>query len=227
MQLAIQSGVAAAALQMFVFPRLLTVGGGAPARELLKGLLVVSGDLPNVASRVFDHTAAIAIGHVLWLFERLGACRQRPLVGRVDIIDIEVQKCRHRVARANAAYHNERVANSDLARYVAVNVSCRTERLLEELNQPGDVVSHEPRGHAMPTHGGRFSHRCLLLCIFAMSNRLGALDVRWSLCVVFKATVLDRGGVVLRAELYSPGGLFAGNACDKREHEIGAGRDPG
>src|SRR6266851_7400569 len=153
------------------FRRLLGLGGRALANEVLKGVLVVSGDLPNIATWVFDHPAAIAIGHVLWLFERFGSCFQRTLVCRVDIIDIEVEKCRHRIARANTAYHDERVANFDLAGDVGAKVSCRTERLLEELNQPGDVVNHEPRGHAMPTHGNRFSHR--LSTPFA-SPRLGA-----------------------------------------------------
>ena len=50
-------------------PISLDIGGRALAHEVLKGLFVVSGDLPNIPSRIFDHAAAIAIGHVLWLFE--------------------------------------------------------------------------------------------------------------------------------------------------------------
>jgi len=94
----------------------------------------VSGDLPNVPTRILDHPAAIAVGQVLWLFERYGAGFQRTLVRRVDVVDIEVQECGHRVAWANGAYHNERVANFYHRRDVRAEVSCRAERLLEKLN---------------------------------------------------------------------------------------------
>src|SRR6266404_1355333 len=68
----------------------------------------MSGDLPNVATRIFDHPASIAVGQILRLFERYGAGFQRTLIHRVDVLDIEVEKGRHRVAGPNAAYHDER-----------------------------------------------------------------------------------------------------------------------
>lgn len=37
-----------------------------------------------------DHPAAIAVGHVLWFFERHGAGFQRSLVRRVDVVHVEV-----------------------------------------------------------------------------------------------------------------------------------------
>src|SRR5258708_8318630 len=90
----------------------LDIGGRVLAHEVLKGLFVVSGDLPGVSTWVSDHATAIAIGHVLWFFERFATGIQRPLVGRVNIIYIEVEERRHRVADANFAHHHERVAHS-------------------------------------------------------------------------------------------------------------------
>jgi len=67
-----------------------------------------------------------------------------------------------RIAGTGAAYHDERVANSHHRREICPEVSCRAERLLEEPDQPGCVVNHEPRGHAMPTLRDRFRHWCSL-----------------------------------------------------------------
>jgi hypothetical protein len=102
----------------------------------------MSSYLPNVSARIFDHRAAIAVGQILWLLEGYRAGLERSLIRRVDVIDIEVEKCGHRVARANAAYHNIRAANSDHGRAVRAEVSCCVERLLKELDQPGWVVNY-------------------------------------------------------------------------------------
>ena len=53
---------------------------------------MVSSYLPGVAARVFDHPAAIAIGRVPWRFERHGTCLQGPLVSRVYVLDIKIEK---------------------------------------------------------------------------------------------------------------------------------------
>ena len=90
--------------------------------------------MPDIAERVFDHPAAIAIRHVPGFFDGHCAGFHRPLISRVGIIDIEVQKSRRRVAGANAAYHDERVANFHHGRHFCSEVSCRAERLLEELD---------------------------------------------------------------------------------------------
>ena len=61
-------------------------------------------------------------------------CGQLVYVKDRRIIDIEVQKSRRRVAGANAAYHDERVADFHHGRHFCSEVSCRAERLLEELD---------------------------------------------------------------------------------------------
>lgn len=48
----------------------------------------VSGDLPNIATGIFDHPATIAIRQVLWLLKRYGPGFQSTLVRRVDLVDI-------------------------------------------------------------------------------------------------------------------------------------------
>jgi hypothetical protein len=50
------------------------------------------------------------------------------------MFEIEVLKCRHRIAGPNTAYHDEGVAKSDHGRDVYAEVPLRAERLLEELN---------------------------------------------------------------------------------------------
>src|SRR6267142_750109 len=125
-------------------------------------VLLVSSDLPNVAARVFDHSAAIAIGRVPWLFERHSTCLQGTLVSRVYVLDIKIEKCGHQVAEPNAAYHNQRVADFDDGRGISSQGSGRAECLLEELEQLGCVMNHEPRGHAVPTLRNSFCHRCSL-----------------------------------------------------------------
>jgi hypothetical protein len=114
---------------------------------------LVGSDLPNVATRIFDHSAAIAVGQVLWLLERYGAGIQSTLVRRVDVVDIEIEKCGHLIARANAAYHNERVTNPDHGRAVFAEVSRRVQRLFEKLDEFGWVLNYDPRGQAVPTFG--------------------------------------------------------------------------
>jgi hypothetical protein len=89
----------------------------------------VSNDLPRVAARVFDHPWSSSGSS-----KRHRTGFQRTLVRRVDVIDIEVLKCRHRIAGPNTAYHDEGVAKSDHGRDVYAEVSYRAERLLEELN---------------------------------------------------------------------------------------------
>jgi len=137
--------------------------GGSKTVQPQDGLpvaLSVPALLPNASVATSGNAKAYAPYQVV-----IATGIQRPLVGRVNIIYIEVEERRHRVADANFAHHHERVANSDLDRHVRVKVSGSAERLLEELNQPGYVVNHEPRGHAMPTRWDRFGHRRLLPCM--------------------------------------------------------------
>src|SRR5207302_7673471 len=108
--------------------------------------------------RITDHPAAIAIGGVPRLFERYGPCFQRELVSRVGVVNIKVEKCRHRFAWANAAYHDKRIANSDHRRPIVAEFSSRAKCAPEKLNLHGCVLDHQPRRYAVPAFGNRFRH---------------------------------------------------------------------
>lgn len=88
-------------------------GGRCLSREAFN----VSGYLPTFP-RIFDHRAAIAIGCLGRCIERHSACFESALVCRIDIIDIQIEKCRHRLAWSDAADHHIRVADSDHRRPV-------------------------------------------------------------------------------------------------------------
>src|ERR1700735_3838144 len=75
---------------------------GGVSAGFLSAAPLVRSDLPIVAARVPDHSAPISVRHVARLLEAHRAGFQRALVRRIDVLNIQVKKSRHRIARAQA-----------------------------------------------------------------------------------------------------------------------------
>lgn len=116
-------------------------------------LTAVRGDLPIVAKRVGNHRAPVSIRRVLRFFTGDGAGFQRTLVRGVGIIDVEVQKSRHRFTRSGSADHDDRVADLDLRRRRLYVLSGRRERAFEKVDQLGGILHDESRGNVVPAFG--------------------------------------------------------------------------
>ena len=86
--------------------------------------------MPDVAAGIFDHPTAIAIGQILRIFERDGTGCERTLVRRVDIVDIEIEKRRHGIARGRLVY-------SGPTHELGADLDSFEERLIELLMQRG------------------------------------------------------------------------------------------
>ncbi|MDR6499555.1 hypothetical protein J2785_002711 [Burkholderia ambifaria] len=73
--------------------------------------------LPCVSPRLLHHRAPVAAGHVGWNFERDRIRCNRSPTGRSGILDIDVQKRRHRIAQTvSAANHHDGIADPDFGR---------------------------------------------------------------------------------------------------------------
>src|SRR5580658_5075219 len=86
---------------------------GSAAAGLLGSTSLMSSDLPFVAARIPNHSAPISVWHIGRLLEAYRARLERALVSRIDVVNVEVKKSGHRIARADAAYHDDRVADSE------------------------------------------------------------------------------------------------------------------
>src|SRR5258708_6535831 len=85
-------------------------GSGAFQDFLERQILVMGGDLPYVAKWIFHGGAAVAVKHVLRLFDGGRAGFERSPVRGVHVVDVEIEEGRHRIARTCLADHYDRIA---------------------------------------------------------------------------------------------------------------------
>jgi hypothetical protein len=81
-------------------------------------------------------------------------------LGVTDIIDVEVKKRTHQIARADTAHHDNRVSNSDLGWCVRREFSARTKRMLEKPDKLGWIVNRQPTSNVMPSGIDLAIRRC-------------------------------------------------------------------
>src|SRR5262245_26536991 len=78
-------------LRLFV---LLHEGGGTPLELLLRHVLLVRSNVPDVAEWILQGAGAVAVEFVLDRSHRLGALGDRAIPDGVDIVDIEIDRRR-------------------------------------------------------------------------------------------------------------------------------------
>jgi hypothetical protein len=79
--------------------------------------------------------------------------KRRRLPAHAAVVNIKVEKCRHRFGWSNSAYHDVGIANPDRGRPISAEVSRRAECLFEKLDLEGRLKNHEPGRYTMPTFG--------------------------------------------------------------------------
>src|SRR5215510_13260666 len=129
-------------------------------------------DLPQIAPCIPHHSAPVPIGQVEWFFNRCCTCVERASIGRVDVVDVDIQKRRHRFAGTRIADHDHRVADSNLRGAIALDVTSGVERPLQELDQITGTLNNDSRRNRMQApwirrdrHG--FLHRERCCCVRA------------------------------------------------------------
>jgi hypothetical protein len=104
----------------------------------------MGGDEPMIADWVGHTRAAVSVELVRWLHQGSTTCLECPLVGRVCVIDVQVNGAGHRLVLAPCfAHHDGRVANPNLGMHDGTvrrwhpHDLLRLENLLQEIEQFG------------------------------------------------------------------------------------------
>lgn len=105
------------------------------------------GDLENVTEGVAHHRPAVPVRRVEGRFQGYSASSNRPLVGAVCVIDVDVEERWEGVALAGLAHHDERVTDPHLCWTSDVDLAGRGEDGPEEVDLPGHIGDDDARRH--------------------------------------------------------------------------------
>src|SRR5262245_37580152 len=129
-------------------------------RHIPSPVRLVGRDLPEIAPHILDHSAPVPIWQVERLFKRCRARLERAAIGRVDVVDVHIEKRWHRLAKARVADQDERIADFNLRWAITLDVTNGVERASEELDQIGSPLNNDARCNRMPARGNTRDHGC-------------------------------------------------------------------
>src|SRR6516225_10539209 len=108
-------------------------------------------NLPDVAPRVLHRGAPVAIRHVDGFLYGESACLERPFIGLVNILHIDIQEGFPCFACSAAiADQDQRVANAHFSWGANSHFAAGAEDQFEEADDPSNVLCEHPRDNGWP-----------------------------------------------------------------------------
>src|SRR5262245_64415806 len=153
---------------------------------------LVRRDLPQIAPCIPYRSAPVPVRQVERVFNRCGARVERASIGRVDVVDVDIKKRRHRFAEARFADHDHRVADANLRRAIALDVTSGVERLPQKPDQTSGTLNNEARRNRMPARGNTRGRRYFLHCFSVKEDAPVALGTQG--CRFYKSMKGRRSG---------------------------------
>ena len=120
---------------------------------------LMRGNLPSVSPWISYHRSPVAIWHVGRRFKRDRTGCNRSPVGRIDILNIDIQKCRHRLAKAvAAAHHHDGIADPDFGRQSVTEFATCLKYLPDKCDQVFRFTHDNARRDGVPPIRLKCSH---------------------------------------------------------------------
>lgn len=134
------------------------------AITIVLSIHTVRGDLPDVCPGIPDHRAPITVRRIRRHLDRFSACRDRPPVGLIRVLNVDIEKGRHRLAAASAvADQDDRVSDPNFRWRSGPNFTLRIENVSQESGQAGEVARDNSRYDGRPAGGLELGHGSVFL----------------------------------------------------------------